>query len=132
MPIKMRVVGVRQVPEVQSARDARMFLREIRKSINVDRPRLVLDCSKLRQMDKSVLMLLLCCLEEVMKSNGDVKLADLPPGAASILQMTGIDRLFDIYQTTSEAVNSFHQSPAGMFSYVPDAISSSQESGIVA
>ncbi len=132
MPIKMRVVGVRQVPEVQSAREARMFLREIRKSINDDRPRLVLDCSKLRQMDKSVLMLLLCCLEEVMKCNGDVKLADLPPGAAGILQVTGIDRLFDIYQTTSEAVNSFHQSPAGMSSYLPEAISSSKESGIVA
>jgi anti-anti-sigma factor len=116
MPIKMRVVGIRQVPKMLSAKEGRTFLRELQSSIDEDRPRLVLDCSNLRQLDRSVILFLLCCLEEVMKCNGDLKLADLPPGAAVMLHMTGADRIFDIYQTTAEAVNSFHQSPAAMFS----------------
>lgn len=132
MAIKMRVVGVTQVPKMQSAREGRTFLRDLQSSINGDRPRLVLDCSKVRQLDRSVILLLLCCLEEAMKCNGDIKLADLPPGAAEMLQMTGADRLFEIYQTTAEAVNSFHQSPDRMVSDGCEAMPSPQESGIVA
>lgn len=132
MPIKMRVVGVTRIPELRSAKDGRIFLRDLQSSIDGDRPRLVLDCSNLRQLDRSAILLLLSCLEEVMKCNGDVKLADLPAGAEQILRTTGADRLFDVYQTTAEAVNSFHRSPASMFSYVPETVLPSQESGIVA
>ena len=132
MAIKMRVVGVTQVPKILSAKEGRTFLRDLQSLINDDRPRLVLDCSKVHQLDRSVILLLLCCLEEVMKCNGDIKLADLPPGAAEMLQMTGADRLFEIYQTTAEAVNSFHQSPGRMVSHGSEAMPSPQESGIVA
>jgi anti-anti-sigma regulatory factor len=132
MPIKMRVVGVSQVPKMMSAKEGRMFLRELRNSINCDRPRLVLDCSKVQQIDKPLILLLLGCLEEVMKCNGDIKLADLPPDPEGMLRTTGVDRLFHTYQTTAEAVNSFHQCPAGMLSYLPEAMLSPQKSGIVA
>ncbi|HTU50993.1 MAG TPA: STAS domain-containing protein [Acidobacteriaceae bacterium] len=128
----MRVVGVTQIPKIRSARDGRIFLRDLRKSIDENRPRLVLDCSNLRQLDRSSILLLLSCLEEVMKCNGDLKLADLPPGAAEMLHVTGADRLFDIYQTTAEAVNSFHQFPASMFTCLPETVLPPQQSGIVA
>ncbi len=132
MAIKMRVVGVTQVPKILSAKDGRTFLRDLQRLIDGDRPRLVLDCSKLLHLNKSVILLLLCCLEEVMKCNGDVKLANLPPGAAEMLRMAGADRLFDIHQTTAEAVNSFHRSPASMFSHLTETVLPQQESGIVA
>lgn len=132
MAIKMRVVGVRQVPRISSARESRMFLRDVQSSINDDRPRLVLDCSKIAELNKAVLLLLLCCLEEVMKCNGDLKLADLPPGAEEMLRRAGADRLFEIYQTTAEAVNSFHQSPLRRFSHLPEAVPIPQGTGIVA
>ncbi len=132
MPIKMRVVGVMQVPKLLNAKDSRTFLRDLQSLLDGDRPRLVLDCSKLPHLDKSVILLLLCCLEEVMKCNGDIKLADLPHGAAEMLRMTGADRLFDIYQTTAEAVNSFQRSPASMFSHLTETVLPPQESGIVA
>ena len=79
--------------------------------MNVDRPSLVLDCSRVRLMDTSAVHLLLCCLEEAMKRNGDVKLAAVPAGATAVLELSGIDRLFEIYDTPAEAVSSFRRLP---------------------
>ena len=111
MTIRKRIVAVNQLPEISNRKQGRIFLGEIRNWMSVDRPRMVLDCSLVRQLDRSIIYLLLCCLEEAMKRNGDVKLAALPPGARIVLEDTGTNRLFDIYDTTAEAVNSFHQLP---------------------
>lgn len=72
-----------------------------------DCPRLVLDCSYVRQMDRSVIHLLLCCLQEALRQNGDVKLAALSPAAKVALQLAGADRVFEIHDTASHAVDSF-------------------------
>lgn len=111
MAIPMRVVTLKQLPEKLSGRQGRLFLSEIQKCADVDRPRIVLDCSNVRELDRHALHILLCCLEEAMKHNGDVKLAELPPGAQSFLEITGANRVFDIYSTTAEAVDSFHRPP---------------------
>jgi anti-anti-sigma regulatory factor len=61
------------------------------------------------QMDRPSIKLLLCCLEEAIKRNGDVKLAAVPAGARSTLELTGVDRLFEIFDTNVDAVNSFRR-----------------------
>jgi anti-anti-sigma regulatory factor len=58
-------------------------------------------------MDRFAIHMLLCCLEEAMKRNGDVKLAAVSPTARATLEMTRVDRLFEIYETETDAVNSF-------------------------
>lgn len=128
LTIQMRTVAVRQLPETLSAKQGRIFFREIQCCMNVVRPRMVLDCSNLRLPDSSVIYLLLCCLEEAMKRKGDVKLAALPPGAWATLEITGASRLFAIYDTTTEAVNSFHPLPAGAGFQIPVPVSSQRES----
>ena len=60
--------------------------------------------------------MLLCCLEEAMKRNGDVKLASVPAAAEAILQLTLVDRLFEAFDSTAEAIDSFHRSPTAPFS----------------
>ncbi|MGB7191282.1 MAG: STAS domain-containing protein [Acidobacteriaceae bacterium] len=120
MSIPMRNVVVKRMPKEASGRPGRAFLREVRECVEVDRPRIVLDCSNLRQMDKSVVHLLLCCLEEAMKRNGDVRLAALPMGADALLETTGAGRLFEVYDTAAEAVKSFHRPLAG--SVAPTAV----------
>lgn len=117
MTNKKRAVVVKRLPEIRSMKQGRIFLREMQSCMNVDRPRVVLDCSSGRQLDRSVIYVLLCCLEEAMKRNGDVKLAALPAGAETILELNGVHRLFDIHDTTAGAVSSFHQLPARTFSH---------------
>ena len=112
-----RAVVVKRLPKIKSVKQGRIFLREMQSCMNIDRPRVVLDCSNAYQLDRSVIYLLLCCLEEAMKRNGDVKLAALPAGAGAILERNGAHRLFYIHDTTAEAVSSFHQLPAGAISH---------------
>jgi anti-anti-sigma factor len=114
MMIKMRPVTVHQVPEQVTAEEERAFLRELESYVEVDRPRLVLDCSRLRLMDNAAIHLLLSCLEEAMKRKGDVKLASLRPGAEAMLRFSGADRLFESYTTTADAVRSYRERPGGI------------------
>ena len=51
--------------------------------------------------------MLLECMADVMKYDGDLKLAALSPQAAVVLELTRADRLFEIYDTVSDAVRSF-------------------------
>jgi len=46
-------------------------------------------------MDRSTINLLLCCLEEAMKRNGDVKLTALSEKSRVTLELTGASRLFE-------------------------------------
>jgi anti-anti-sigma factor len=106
-----RHVSVKQLPEKLSIKQVRSFFREVEPHLQSDRPRVVLDCSKVRQLDSAGIHVLLRVLEEAMKRNGDVKLASIPPSAAAILELTRVGRLFEAFDNTADAVNSFHQFP---------------------
>jgi anti-anti-sigma factor len=102
-----RHVSVKQLPEKLSIMQSRSFFREVEPHLQADRPRVVLDCSKVRHLDSAGIHVLLRVLEEAMKRNGDVKLASIPPGAAAILELTRVGRLFESFDNTVDAVNSF-------------------------
>ena len=111
MNTALRAVAVKRLPDILTVEEKIAFLHEIASAMSCNRPRLVIDCSNLRECDGSVIHLLLHCLEEAMKRNGDVKLAAVPTAAAVVLVSTGVARLFEAYDTTAKAVNSFHQLP---------------------
>lgn len=110
-----RLIEVKQLPETLSVKQGRSFFREVESCLNEDRPRVVLDCSKVRQLDNAGIRVLLRCLEEAIKRNGDVKLAAIPPGAAAILELARVEHLFEAFDTTADAVNSFYQLPTKPF-----------------
>lgn len=111
MSLRPRTVAVKQLPELLDSEGWRLFVLELEQSINVARPRLVLDCSNLRKMDRTAIHLLLCCLEEAMKRNGDVRLAGVSQDSRTTLESLGVDSLFQIFDLSSEAVVSFHRRP---------------------
>jgi anti-sigma B factor antagonist len=111
-------VTVKQLPEMLSVKQGRVFFREVESCLKTDRPRIVLDCSKVRQLDSAGIHVLLRCLEEAMKRNGDVKLSAIPPRAAAILELTRVNRLFEAFDHTADAVNSFQQFPGNVFQQV--------------
>jgi len=109
MGSRASVLEVKEFPGVLNAPRARIFLGEVQSYLCDDRPHIVLDCSKMGPMDRASIQLLLCCLEEAIKRNGDVKLAGVPAGARATLKLTGVDRIFEIFDTNAEAVNSFRR-----------------------
>lgn len=101
-------ISVIEAPDHAGNRKAqRIFLKQIEPCIEVKRPRIVLDCSKVRKFDRAFVHLVLCCLEEAMKRNGDVRLAGIPPEARAVLDITGATHLFEIFDNVEEAESSF-------------------------
>lgn len=99
---------VRRLPKITGNGQNKGFLRELERVIaSVDRPRLVLDCTALERMEKPALQMLLFCLEQTLKRNGDVRLAGVSPAARAALSSTRIDRLFQLFDSIEDAVSSF-------------------------
>ena len=90
----------------------RMILRELDRWIEgATRPRVVLDCSELEGIGVPEIRLFMSCLEHVMKRNGDARLAGLSPRARTNLSRSGIERLFQIYDSRESAIRSFDTHP---------------------
>jgi len=102
-----RPVLVMQLPTRLNLSEARGFLPEVMAVLKNDRPHMVFDFSEVLQIDSAGVEMLLKCLERVMSLDGDLKLAALTPQASVILELTRVDRLFEIFATVDEAVESF-------------------------
>ena len=102
-----RAVVVKHLPERVNAKHSRDFVREMHCVLTSDRPQIVFDLSHVVYLDAAGVDMLLHCMAEVMKRDGDLKLAALSPQSAVVLEMTRTVRLFEIYQTASDAVRSF-------------------------
>ncbi len=103
-----RPVIVMQVPERLYESEAISFQEEFKNLLQAERPRIVLDCSGIKDIDSSGVEMLLLCMDEAMKRDGDVKLAAVAPGSAVILELMKVDRLFEVFDSAEEAVRSFH------------------------
>jgi anti-anti-sigma factor len=102
-----RPVIVKRVPQSLNLRQARTFLEEVRPLLEHDRPQLVFDLSLVRRLDAAGVEMLLFCMQEAARRDGDLKLASLSPQARVVLDLTRTGRLFEIYGTSAEAARSF-------------------------
>jgi len=100
-------ITVIELPERLTLTQVEAFLPGIIAPMSVDRPRCVFNFSGFREIDSAGVNMLLYCLEEVTKRDGDLKLAAVHEAAAVVLELTCIDRLFEIFETSADAVASF-------------------------
>jgi len=87
MEINSRPVVVKRMPERVNARTAREFLRDVRPFLSIDRPQLVFDLSQVVQLDAAGVEMLLRCMSEAHKRDGDLKLASPSPEASIVLEL---------------------------------------------
>ena len=106
-----RPVVVMQLPEYLNHSQVPVFFQELEPLLELHRPRIVLDCSHVRGIDSTGIEMLLNCLEEAMKRDGDLKLADVSKEAQVILEFMRVDRVFEMLPTCEEAVRSFNAIP---------------------
>ena len=102
-----RPVVVKRMPERLNLRAAKQFEREVQPFLASDRPQVVFDLSQVRHLDAAGVDMLLRCMTQAMKRDGDLKLAALSPESAIILEITRTARLFEIYETSTDAARSF-------------------------
>lgn len=107
METHSRPVVVKRMPARVSARVARDFWQEVQPFLSLDRPQLVFDLSPVVQLDAAGVEMLLRCMSEAHRRDGDLKLASLSEHAAVVLELTRTERLFEIYESSIDAVRSF-------------------------
>jgi len=100
-------VIVMELPEKLNHVEAKTFLNELQPLLEMDHPSIVLDCSQIKHMDSAGVEMLLYCLEQAMKRDGDLKLAAVSSASAVIMELMRVDRLFEVFESTEEAVRSF-------------------------
>jgi anti-sigma B factor antagonist len=102
-----RPVLIKRVPKIFDREHAIRFHRKTQSLLNSDRPQIVFDMSKTGYMDSRGADVLLRCLREAMKCDGDVKLAGVTPFVSILLELTRIERLFEVYESPTSAAKSF-------------------------
>lgn len=107
MKVRRRAISIKKIPAQLDLDHRRALYRELENLINVDRPAVILDCSLLAGLDRRCIHLFLYCLEEAMKRNGDVRLAALQTETRSVLESTGLDTIFQVFESIADAVESF-------------------------
>ncbi len=100
-------VIVMELPQQLNRAQVKTFFRELQPLLEADRPRLVLDCCHVQLIDSAGVAMLLQCMQEAMKRDGDLKLAAVSAASGVILELMRVDRLFEIFDTAKEAVRSF-------------------------
>ena len=83
-----------KLPEAFGGKEARRLGRELRNRIS-NAPRIVVDFSRVREMDLAGLEGLLDCMQAVAKNDGALQLGELSPEAAVFLELTRMDQLFN-------------------------------------
>jgi len=105
--LSKRTVVVVELPKRLTLMHNQTFLVEIRALLNTDRPRIVFDCSQVQEIDRAGTDMLLHCVRQVIRQDGDLTLAAVPAEIMVVLELTCIDRLFEIFESNSDAVESY-------------------------
>lgn len=110
-----RSVIIKRLPERVGQHQAQTLIREVEPFFKGDHPYLVFDFSDVCHLDSAGIEILLQCVEEALKRNGDLKFAAVPPAIATILKLTRVDCLFEMFDNASDAVESFYRFPVYPF-----------------
>lgn len=99
-----RTIAVVDLPSHLTLRHVQPFLFGIGDLLSTDRPRIVFDLSQVREIDGAGTDMLLHCAEQVLRQDGSLNLASVPAEVMVVLELTRMDRLFEIFNSRSEAV----------------------------
>ena len=131
-------VLIQRLPEKLAGENIPIFVHGLDNLLRSDRPRMVFDLSQVEEVDAAGVDMLLNCMTEAAKRDGDLKLAAPSPRAQVILELTQMDRLFEIFETVAEAAASFGvvvpqetaedtQASSGELGYTGDTVPASQQ-----
>ena len=104
-------VLVSQAPATLCGVAGRKFFKEVESFMTLGRAHIVLDFSQVLQLNADSIYLLLCCLEEAIKCDGNVKLSAVSSEARTALNAHGVIGLFDTFESNADAASSFSRLP---------------------
>jgi len=100
-----------KLPEAMNAKNARRLGRELKTKLGGNSPFVVLDLSHMKSIDVSGVEGLLRCMSEVAKQDGALQLSGLSPEAATLLELTRLDKLMQKFPGFSIETPAFEMAP---------------------
>jgi len=91
-----------RLPEHFSRVAARALTKELDHHLITDQPCVIVDLSRVKQIDSYGLNMLLGVMTKVARHDGSVQLGEISPEAAIMLELTRMDRIFDMFPRISE------------------------------
>ncbi len=112
MKIKERVLGNVAILDISGKLmggppDSEEFKKKIYSLLDREIPNVVIDMSEIKRMNSSGLGILISALTSVRSRGGNLKLAAVDELMEGILVMTKLDTIFEIYETSEGAAQSF-------------------------
>jgi len=99
-------VTVMQLPDLSDPTAHRSFLREIKEFMDRSRqPRLIVDLSRVGQIGPESIDLLLECVDQAERSDGEVSVAGASLETAVILELTQAASVLKMFPSVLEAAN---------------------------
>lgn len=83
--------------------------KELYNLVQKGETRFIIDLSKVGFVSSLVIATIVFFTKEVRKRNGEVKLSGLSGDAFSVFRLTQLDRIFELYETENDAVESFRK-----------------------
>ena len=88
-------------------KEAEKFKNMLKKDIDSGQKKLVIDLSYCEFIDSTFLGTIVISLKKVTAVGGDIKLVGFQPAVRSMFELTRISKVFETFESTDEAVNSF-------------------------
>jgi anti-anti-sigma regulatory factor len=88
-----------KLPETFSGKQARKLGRELKSKLLAGSANVLVDLSRVRQIDLAGIEGLLDCMELVAKNDGALQVGEISPEAATFLELTKMDQLFNKFPT---------------------------------
>lgn len=89
---------------LQEAQEFKSILFE---DINQNYLKFVVDLNECEFIDSTFLSTLVTTLKHLLNNGGNIKLSSVNPEVQSLLELTGTHRVFEIYKTRRDAVESY-------------------------
>jgi anti-anti-sigma factor len=100
-----------KMPEALDARNARKLGRELKSKMSADCPFVVLDLSRVKDIDLSGIEGLLTCMDEVARQDGSLQLSGVSPELATMLELTRVNQLMQKFPGFSVEAPQFEVAP---------------------
>lgn len=101
---KVAIVEIAGEVDLYSSPQLRSVLLEL---TNAKSAAILVDLAGVKYMDSSGVATLVEALQQVGKYSGKLKLANLRDAVKDVFELSRLDKVFDIYQSTDEAILAF-------------------------
>lgn len=101
-----RVVLIEVVGRVDSTNASKLG-DSFNEQIDAGRKMLVVDLSRVEYMSSAGLREMVAAAKKLRSDNGDLRLASPSPRVQEVLELAGLNMIFQVYPTQVEAVGSF-------------------------